>query len=147
RTTRRKAAAEGRQSRQALPPQTFPVLLIITGKGVTTREGGTMAIYLDHTIVPAHDKEKSARFMAHIMGLEYNGLFGHFAPVKVNEHLALDFDNRENFQSNHYAFLVTDEDFDAMLGRVKEAGLKYGSGPRSQDDMQINHHHHGRGFY
>jgi catechol 2,3-dioxygenase-like lactoylglutathione lyase family enzyme len=107
----------------------------------------TMAIYLDHTIVPAHDKEKSARFMAHILGLEYNGLFGHFAPVKVNEHLALDFDNRENFQSNHYAFLVTDEDFDAILGRVQEAGLKYGSGPRAQDDMQINHLHHGRGFY
>ena len=106
-----------------------------------------MAIYLDHTIVPAHDKEKSARFMAHIMGLEYNGFFGHFAPVKVNEHLSLDFDNRENFQSNHYAFLVTDEDFDAILGRVQEAGLKYGSGPRSQDDMQINHRHHGRGFY
>ena len=102
-----------------------------------------MAIYLDHTIVPAHDKEKSARFMAHIMGLEYNGFFGHFAPVKVNEHLSLDFDNRENFQSNHYAFLVTDEDFDAILGRVQEAGLKYGSGPRSQDDMQINHRHHG----
>ena len=106
-----------------------------------------MAIYLDHTIVPAHDKEKSARFMAHIMGLEYNGLFGHFAPIKVNEHLSLDFDNRVNFQSNHYAFLVTDADFDAILGRVKEAGVKYGSGPFSQDDMQINHRHHGRGFY
>ena len=83
-----------------------------------------MAIYLDHTIVPAHDKEKSARFMAHIMGLAYHGLFGHFAPVKVNEHLSLDFDNRENFQSNHYAFLVTDEDFDAILGRVVQDGKR-----------------------
>ena len=106
-----------------------------------------MAIFLDHTIVPAQDKEKSARFIAHIMGLEYTGLFGHFAPVKVNEHLSLDFDNRENFQSNHYAFLVTDEDFDAILGRVQEAGLTYGSGPRTQDDMQINPRHPGRGFY
>ena len=106
-----------------------------------------MAIYLDHTIVPAHDKEKSARFLARIMGLKYDGLFGHFAPVKVNETLALDFDNRENFQSSHYAFLVTDEDFDGILGRVKAEGLKYGSGPMSQDDMQINHRHQGRGFY
>lgn len=57
-----------------------------------------MAIHLDHTIVPAYDKEKSARFMAYIMGLEYEGLFGHFAPVKVDEHLSLDFDNRENFR-------------------------------------------------
>lgn len=106
-----------------------------------------MAIHLDHTIVPAHDKEKSAKFMAYIMGLEYEGLFGHFAPVKVDEHLSLDFDNRENFQGNHYAFLVTDEDFDAILGRVQGEGLKYGSSPFAQDDMEINHRHGGRGFY
>ncbi len=106
-----------------------------------------MDIYLDHTIVPAHDKEKSAEFLARIMGLKYDGLFCHFAPVKVNEHLSLDFDNRENFQSIHYAFLVADGDFDAILGRVQAEGLKYGSAPFSQDDMQINHRHQGRGFY
>ena len=55
------------------------------------------------------------------MGLEYGGLFGHFAPVKVNEHLSLDFDNRENFQGSHYAFIVTDEEFDGILGRVQSA--------------------------
>ena len=106
-----------------------------------------MAMYLDHTIVPAHDKEKSARFLARIMGLNYDGLFGHFAPVKVNDTLALDFDDRENFERHHYAFLVVDQDFDAILGRVKAEGLQYGSGPGSQDDMQINHRHQGRGFY
>ena len=106
-----------------------------------------MAIYLDHTIVPAHDKEKSAKFMAHIMGLEYGGLFGHFAPVKVNEHLALDFDNRENFQSSHYAFLATDQEFDEIFGRLKSEGVVYGSGPRSVEDMEINHLHTGRGVY
>ena len=106
-----------------------------------------MAIHLDHTIVPAHDKEASARFIADIMGLEYKGLFGHFAPVKVDEHLSLDFDNRESFQPSHYAFLVTDEDFDAILGRVQAANRKYGSGPMSQEDMEINHRHQGRGFY
>jgi catechol 2,3-dioxygenase-like lactoylglutathione lyase family enzyme len=106
-----------------------------------------MAIYLNHTIVPAHDKEKAASFLAGIMGLEYEGLFGHFAPVKVNDSLALDFDNREDFERHHYAFLVTDEDFDAILGRVQTAGLKYGSAPNAQDDMEINHRHQGRGFY
>src|SRR5438128_4387275 len=100
-----------------------------------------MAIFLDHTIVPAHDKEKAAKFMANIMGLKYDGLFGHFAPVKVNEHLALDFDDRQDFERHHYAFLVTDEDFDAILGRVKAEGRKYGSGPGSQEDMEINHRH------
>ncbi len=106
-----------------------------------------MPIYLDHTIVPAHDKEKSARFLARIMGLKYEGLFGHFAPVKVNDTLALDFDDREDFERHHYAFLVTDEEFDAILGRVQAEELKYGSAPNAQDDMQINHRHQGRGFY
>jgi catechol 2,3-dioxygenase-like lactoylglutathione lyase family enzyme len=106
-----------------------------------------MPLFLDHTIVPAHDKEESARFFARIMGLEYKGPWGHFAPVKVNDTLSMDFDNRENFQSNHYAFLASDEEFDAILGRIKAEGVKYGSGPGSQDDMEINHRHMGRGFY
>ena len=102
---------------------------------------------LDHTIVPANDHEKSARFIARIFGLEYNGPWGHFAPVKVNEILTLDFDNHENFEGHHYAFLASDEDFDAILGRVRDEGVSYGSAPGSQDDGEINHLHQGRGFY
>jgi len=44
-----------------------------------------MAITLNHTIVPAHDKDASAKFFAHMFGLKYDGARGHFAPVKVNE--------------------------------------------------------------
>ncbi|HZP26034.1 MAG TPA: VOC family protein [Dehalococcoidia bacterium] len=106
-----------------------------------------MAMYLDHTIVPAHDKEASARFIARLFGLEYEGLWAHFAPVKVNDTLTLDFDNARDFEGHHYAFLVDDQQFDAVLGRVQESGIAYGSGPGSQDDMRINHHHNGRGFY
>ena len=105
-----------------------------------------MPIYLDHTIVPATDKEASARFFAKIFGLEYKGPWGHFAPVKVNETLSLDFDNRDVVEHHHYAFRVSDEEFDTILDRVKGEGLAYGSGPM-QDDMQINHLHTGRGFY
>ena len=53
-----------------------------------------MALFLDHTIVPVRDKEESARLIARLFGLEYKGAWGHFAPVKVNETLSLDFDNR-----------------------------------------------------
>ena len=107
-----------------------------------------MGIFLDHTIVPSHDKERAARFVAEMFGLKYEGPWGHFAPVKFNDGtLSLDFDNRETFQSQHYAFLVADDDFDAILGRVQAAGRKYGSGPGSQEDMEINHRHMGRGFY
>jgi catechol 2,3-dioxygenase-like lactoylglutathione lyase family enzyme len=106
-----------------------------------------MPLFLDHTIVPAHDKEASARFFAEMFGLEYKGPWGHFAPVKVNDTLSMDFDNRENFQSSHYAFLSSDEEFDAILGRVKGAGRKYGSSPFDQENGEINHLHQGRGFY
>jgi catechol 2,3-dioxygenase-like lactoylglutathione lyase family enzyme len=102
---------------------------------------------LDHTIVPAKDKEKSAKWMADILGLDYTGLWGHFAPVKVNEKTTFDFDTREAFEAHHYALLASDQEFDEILGRVKGEGIPYGSGPRSRTDMEINHHYEGRGFY
>jgi catechol 2,3-dioxygenase-like lactoylglutathione lyase family enzyme len=106
-----------------------------------------MAIVLDHTIVPAHDKVVSAEFFARIFGLAYNGPHSHFAPVQVNEALTLDFDERGQFESHHYGFRISDAEFDAIFGRVKEEGIVYGSGPRSRTDMQINHRRGGRGFY
>ena len=106
-----------------------------------------MPLNLDHTIVPAKDKEASARFIAGIFGLEYKGPWGHFAPVKINETLTMDFDNRDEFEQHHYAFLASDEDFDAILNRVKAEGVAYGSDPFAQDDGEINHLHTGRGFY
>ena len=106
-----------------------------------------MTIKLDHTIVPAHDKEASARFFARIFGLNYEGPVGHFAPVRLADGPTMDFDNRDNFESHHYAFHVTEEEFDAIFERVQAEGILYGSEPRAQDNMQINHRRGGRGFY
>ena len=106
-----------------------------------------MPLYLDHTIVPAHDKEASARLFAKIFGLEYKGPWGHFAPVKFNDTLTLDFDNRSSFESHHYAFIVSDEEFDVILGRVQAEDMTYGSDPFDQNNGRINNHHGGRGFY
>src|ERR1700730_488670 len=78
-----------------------------------------MAITLNHTIVPARDKDASAKFFAHMFGLTYEGAMGHFAPVKVNETLALDFDNWDHFEMHHYAFHVDDAEFDAIFSRIK----------------------------
>jgi catechol 2,3-dioxygenase-like lactoylglutathione lyase family enzyme len=105
-----------------------------------------MQLAIDHTIVPSHDQENAARFIARMFGLNYDGKWSHFSPVKVGE-LSLDFDNRDQFEPHHYAFLAGDDDFDAILGRVQAEGIKYGSGPFNQEDMQINHLHGGRGFY
>ncbi len=106
-----------------------------------------MSITLNHTIVPARDKEASAKFFAHMFGLKYEGAAGHFAPVRINETLTLDFDNRDHFEMHHYAFHVSDAEFDAIFGRIKEAAIAYGSGPFSQEDMKINNWRGGRGVY
>jgi catechol 2,3-dioxygenase-like lactoylglutathione lyase family enzyme len=106
-----------------------------------------MTISLNHTIVPARDKEAAARFFAHIFGLRFEGASGHFAPVHVNDTLTLLFDHEPRFESHHYAFHVSEAEFDAILGRVREAGLVYGSAPWSLDDGKLNDWNAGRGVY
>lgn len=106
-----------------------------------------MAIELNHTIVPSFDKKASATFFARVFGLRYEGPTAHFAPVKVNDSLTLDFDDATDFDRHHLAFKVTDEKFDAIFGRVKAEGIQYGSGPRSLEDMKTNNWRGGRGVY
>ena len=106
-----------------------------------------MGIVLDHMIVPARDKEQAARFFARIFGLSYAGTAGHFAAVRVNETLTLDFDTDTGFASHHYAFKVSEAEFDGIFERIRAEGIPYGSGPFSPDDMTIGQRGGGRGFY
>ena len=106
-----------------------------------------MAITLNHTIVPARDKEASARFFADIFGLAYDAAPGHFAPVRVNPTLTLDFADAGEFEVHHYAFHVGDTEFDSILERVRAAGIPYGSDPWHLEDRQLNAWNGGRGFY
>jgi catechol 2,3-dioxygenase-like lactoylglutathione lyase family enzyme len=106
-----------------------------------------MAIKLNHTIVPAKDKNAAAKFFAKLFGLEYSGAAGHFAPVRVNDELTLDFDNAENFDIHHYAFHVNDDEFDAIFGRVRKEGITFGSTPWSLDDGELNDWGGGKGVY
>ena len=112
-----------------------------------------MAIHLDHTIVPAKDKVASAKFFAEIFGLKVRR--GHFAEVQVDEHLTLAFaDDPEPWgfnpgagYSHHYAFHVSDVEFDAIFEKVKSRKLPYGSGPFNHTDGEIYTRRGGRGFY
>ncbi len=106
-----------------------------------------MAIELNHTIVPAHDKEASARWLAEILGATYEGAMAHFAVVRINERLTLDYDHADAFEHHHYAFKIDEATFDAVYERVKEKRIVYGSRPGATDDMKINHRRGGRGFY
>src|ERR1051325_11583679 len=108
-----------------------------------------MAVRLDHTIVPAKDKVAAATLFAEIFGFSVRPVTGRFAQVPVNESLTIDFaDEAEDWgqipwdparsESHHYAFCVSDAEFDAILGRVKAKGMAFGSGPRSHTDSQVS---------
>jgi catechol 2,3-dioxygenase-like lactoylglutathione lyase family enzyme len=106
-----------------------------------------MPILLDHTIVPARDKLASAEFFAEIFGLNVNPGDGYFAQVQVNASLTFDFADEPEPQSHHYAFHISDAEFEAIYQRVKTKGLPYGSGPDNHTDGKIYTRRGGRGFY
>jgi catechol 2,3-dioxygenase-like lactoylglutathione lyase family enzyme len=105
-----------------------------------------MTITLNHTIVPARDKTAAAKFFADIFDRK-RARTGHFAPVRVNKTLTLLFDDDDKFESHHYAFHVTDREFDAILRRVKKAEIAFGSAPWSLEDGKLNDWNGGRGVY
>jgi catechol 2,3-dioxygenase-like lactoylglutathione lyase family enzyme len=106
-----------------------------------------MPITLNHTIVTSHDKEHSPRFFARIFGLSVPEPNGHFTQVRVNGELALDWDARDSFDSHHYAFVVSDQEFDQIFERLTAEGVAYGSGPQAPTNGEINHRRGGRGLY
>ena len=106
-----------------------------------------MAILLDHTIVPARDKLASAKFFAEVFGLNVQPGDGYFAQVQVNDSLTFDFADETEPQSHHYAFHISDAEFEAIYQRVKAKGLPYGSGPYNHTDGKIYTRRGGRGFY
>ncbi|TDB97214.1 VOC family protein [Actinomadura sp. 7K534] len=106
-----------------------------------------MSIQLDHIIVPARDKKTSAEFLARILGLEAGAQTGPFIPVKTGNGVTLDFMDSDDFRSQHCAFLVPDEEFDAMFARIKESGAHYYAHPDGSGVGQINTRDGGRGVY
>ena len=74
-----------------------------------------MTITLNHTIIPARDKQASAEFFARIFGLKVESPVGHFAAVRVNDTLTFDFAKQEEFESHHYAFHVNDEEGENLM--------------------------------
>ena len=105
-----------------------------------------MAVQLNHTIVPAHDKLAAATFLAEILGLEPPTPFGPFLCVETANGVSLDYLHQDApIASAHYAFLVSEEDFDAIFARVTERGLRYWADPGHTREGVINNH--GRGFY
>jgi catechol 2,3-dioxygenase-like lactoylglutathione lyase family enzyme len=105
-----------------------------------------MAIELNHTIVPAHDKNVSSAFLAEILGLASPTPFGPFMCVETANGVSLDYADHDGvIGSTHYAFLVSEEEFDAIFARITGRGLRYWADPGHTRENVINDH--GRGFY
>lgn len=102
---------------------------------------------LNHIIVPARDKDASALFLAEILGVEVRPQWGPFRPVQTANGVTLDFVTSTDVRTQHYAFLVSDAEFDASFARIKTAGIPYYSGPHKTGQGEINHHWGGRGVY
>jgi catechol 2,3-dioxygenase-like lactoylglutathione lyase family enzyme len=106
-----------------------------------------MSIKLNHTIVYARDKKASANFFAELFGLKALP-FGPFLGVEVGNEVTLDFYDAEGeVAPQHYAFLVGEEEFDAIFGRIKARGLAYWADPGQSRQGKINRHDGGRGVY
>jgi catechol 2,3-dioxygenase-like lactoylglutathione lyase family enzyme len=108
-----------------------------------------MAVQLNHTIVHALDREVSARFTAEILGLPAPTPFGPFLVVELANGVSLDFISADESEiiTEHYAFLVSEPEFDEIFGRIKERGLPFWADPQAHRPGEINRHDGGRGVY
>ena len=107
-----------------------------------------MAVKLNHTIVHARDKRASASFYAEVFGFAKPVPFGPFLDVQTENEVTLAFlETDEEIQVQHYAFLVSEAEFDQIFGRVKSRGLPYWADPGLDEAGAINHHDGGRGVY
>jgi extradiol dioxygenase family protein len=109
-----------------------------------------MAITFNHTIVAAKDREESARFLTELFGLPDAREFGPFLAVELNHGVSLDFAQAaegEDIRPQHYAFLVSEDEFDAIYGRIVERGVPHWADPRASRPGEINHNDGGRGVY
>ena len=107
-----------------------------------------MPVQLNHTIVHARDRKRSARFLTELLGLDEPEAFGPFMVVQVANNVSLDFiEDPGTIQQQHYAFLVSEEEFDQIFGRIQAQGHTYWADPFRQRAGQINHNDGGRGLY
>jgi catechol 2,3-dioxygenase-like lactoylglutathione lyase family enzyme len=103
---------------------------------------------LNHHIVRARDNEVTARFFAETLGFEPPTRLGEFAVLQVSKDTTLDFVNVDgDIHQLHYAFLVTEEEFDEIFERLGRRNAAYWSDPFRQDPGRINHWDDGRGVY
>ena len=107
-----------------------------------------MAINFNHTIVAARDSEGSATFLADILGLSAPTQWGPFQVVRTDNGANIDFMNVDDeITTQHYAFLVSESEFDEIFGRIRNRRMPYWADPAQTQEGEVNHHDGGRGLY
>ena len=107
-----------------------------------------MSVQLNHTIVWCRDKQKSATFLTEILGLPSPTRFGPMLVVQLNNSVSLDFyENDGEICSQHYAFLIGEDDFDQVFARIRGRGLQHWADPGKHRTGEINRNDGGRGVY
>lgn len=106
-----------------------------------------MAVRLDHIIIPARDKKTSAEFLARLLDVEVGAQVGPFVPVKTGNGVTLDYMDSQDFRWHHCAFLVSEEEFDAIFTRIRQEAIPYRANPDGSGAGEINHRDGGRGVY
>jgi len=108
-----------------------------------------MPVQLNHTIALATDAAASADQLAEILGLDEPRRYGPFHEVRLANDMTIDFmdSGGQPILGIHYAFLVTEDEFDEIFGRIKERGLDWWADPHRQQKGEINHGDGGRGLY
>lgn len=106
-----------------------------------------MPIVLDHTIVHATDPLATAAFLAQVLGVEPPRRLGIFTVLQVGP-TSLDYLPGDGAISpRHFAFKVSEPEFDAIFARLRDAAIPYWADPAHQQSGAINHWDDGRGVY
>jgi catechol 2,3-dioxygenase-like lactoylglutathione lyase family enzyme len=107
-----------------------------------------MTVEFNHTIVWAYDSRASANFFSQMLGLPAPHQWGPFQVVATGNGVSINFIDKDGaISTQHYAFLVSEAEFDEVLGRVNQLGLKHWADPARTKSGEINHHDGGRGVY
>lgn len=106
-----------------------------------------MPVQLNHTIVAARDRQRSAAFLADVLGLAPPTTLGPFAVVELANGVSLDFMEEGDVHPRHYAFLVTEPEFDEIFGRIRARELPFWADPFGRHPGEINTDDGGRGLY
>lgn len=107
-----------------------------------------VSVALNHTIVWCRDRRKSASFLADVLGRPAPVRFGPFLVVELDNGASLDFHETDgDIAAQHYAFLIGEDDFDAVFARIEQRSIRYWADPGQQELGRINRHDGGRGVY